>query len=226
MSHTFWSSLTNLSSSGIEGGVHIPEVDADHAEGLLSGTPVLTPYGSLDVSEIRPGAMVETFEDGLREVRAVVQRRIWGSRVDRSVDQWPFYIPDGVLGNDRPLALLPHQAVLFECDQLETMAGDPFVLVPVRALEGFRGITPMQPKAEALVHHLLFDRPEVVGIAGGTYVLNDYRLSSCVARGEVVEIAGCRALSVDGGRAFMGLLENGYCRGCTGHACRGRGSFD
>jgi len=194
-------------------------VETEPADGFLGGTKLHTPYGHVDVADLKPGAQVETFDNGMKEVRKVVQQRVWSNRRTRSLEHWPFLIPQDVLGNTAPIRLLQHQVVLLECDLVEKGIGDPFMLVPLRALEGFQGISPVQPVEEQILYHLVFERPEMVAIAQGAYVLNDYAQSLEIAQGSRTRFGNCKAMSLDKTSRFLDFLEQGGCDHCEGVAC-------
>ncbi|WP_146636214.1 Hint domain-containing protein [Nioella nitratireducens] len=175
--------------------------------GLQGHTQVRTPYGDVPASDLTAGALVETFEDGVKEIRAVIQRRAWTNRAERCLEHWPFEIPPGVLGNLDVLHLMQHQAVIFECDLVEKMTGDPFVLLPVKALDGYRGIKPVEPAAESLVYELAFDQPQAICTGSGTYVLAHDALSLEVACGRRSIVDNCKALSWEKARRLMIHLE-------------------
>ena len=175
--------------------------------GLQGHTLVRTPYGDLPVSELTPGAWVETFEGGFREVRAVIQRRAWVTNAERCLEHWPLEVPAGALGNSAPLQLMQHQAVVYECDLVETMTGDPFVLLPVKALDGYGGIKPVEPVSDQLVYELVFDQPQAVCLGGGTYLLADDALSFQVAKGQLRVVDTCKALSWERARLLMSHIE-------------------
>jgi hypothetical protein len=177
--------------------------------GLQGRTPVQTPYGDLPVSELTPGTLVETFEDGYKEIRAIIQRRAWASPSERCMEHWPFEIPAGALGNCEPLQLMQHQAVIYESDLVEKMTGDPFVLLPAKALDGYGGIKPVEPVGDQLVYELIFDHPQAICVGGGTYLLADDALSFEVALGHQKIVDNCKALSWEKARLLMKHIEAG-----------------
>lgn len=177
--------------------------------GLQGQTQVQTPYGDVPVSELTPGALVETFEDGFKEIRAIIQRRGWASTAERCMEHWPFEIPAGALGNRDPLQLMQHQAVVHECDLVERMTGDPFVLLPVKAMDGYGGIKPVEPVEDQLLYELVFDQPQAICVGGGTYLLADDSLSFEVAMGHLNLVDNCKALSWGKARLLMKHLEAG-----------------
>jgi len=76
-------------------------------------------------------------------------------------------VPAGALGNQREMQLLPEQNVMVESDTAEDMFGDPFVMLPAAALNGYRGITRVKPHREIVVYTLHFEQEQVVFACSG-----------------------------------------------------------
>lgn len=159
-------------------------------EGLLAGTLLATAEGWQPVETLRPGDPVVTFDHGLRPLRAV-GRGVLRSRM-RGLPRAAHLIrlPEGALGNRRALSLLPGQAVLVESDAAEARWGDPFVLIPAQALDGFRNIGRSTPEPELEVIFPEFDRDEIVYAEGGLLVLCARRQPELVTTPEALMAAG------------------------------------
>lgn len=141
-------------------------------EGLYEGTRVATQMGWRPVEAVVPGDRVLTFDAGLQPVRAV--RRAVLTEGDGDPDcpphHWPLAVPEDALGNRMTLQLAPEQLIVLESDRAEELYGDPFVLVPAAALEGWRGIAPVRPQAGAELLFLGFETPQIVhGIGAVLY---------------------------------------------------------
>lgn len=108
--------------------------------GFLQGTQLATADGWRPVETIRPGDMVLTFDHGLQPVVQTLRVTAWDTETLNPREAMPILVPVGALGNRAPLSLLPEQPVLVESDAAEVLQGDPFALVPARALDGWRGI--------------------------------------------------------------------------------------
>ncbi|MDP4031307.1 MAG: hypothetical protein Q8P60_00375, partial [Pseudorhodobacter sp.] len=78
---------------------------------------------------------------------------------------WPVLVPVWALDNRQELVLLPEQKVLIKADVAEDLYGDPFALIPARALEGWRGIARCRPPPMAL--QIRFARHQVIYANGG-----------------------------------------------------------
>lgn len=188
--------------NGAEGGVFV-------TEGVLDGTLIATPGGWQAVEHLSPGDRVLTFDGGPQEIVAVQMALVQAGQ-DWPRAHWPLEVPDGALGNRGLLRLLPGQPVLLECDLAEEMFGDPFVLIPAAALEGWRGITPGPPMASETVRMLVLPMDEVIYAAGHTLLfcpadssagLPDFDLRQ---RGE--GRAGYVPLSLPSAREFVACL--------------------
>jgi len=153
------------------------------ADGLIAGTRIATDRGWQDVADLRAGDRIVTFDHGLQPVRAVGRGTVTSvAHLPRAAR--PLHVPPGALGNRRALTLLPGQTVLIESDRAEALYGDPFVLVPAAALEGWNGIARVQPQAETEVVFLEFDGDEIVYAEGMALVHCGRRAPRMVATAE------------------------------------------
>lgn len=132
------------------------------ATGLVAGTKVATKMGWRVVEAIAPGDLVLTFDGGMQEVKNVTRQVVWAGGDLRDPDSWPLFVPAGALGNQADMSLMPGQAVLVESDTAEAVFGDPFAMIPAKALDGFREITPTAPSPRIEVVTLEFAQDEVV----------------------------------------------------------------
>lgn len=134
------------------------------AEGITADTPIATPDGWRQAGLLRPGDMVLTFEHGPRQV---VQTMRGALSAEMPAQFWPLLVPAWALDNRDDLLLLPEQKLLVESDLAEELYGDPFALIPARALGGWRGIACTRPStgwdgnAQQAVS-LWFDHPQIV----------------------------------------------------------------
>lgn len=139
----------------------------DCAEGILGHTPIATPLGWRDADSLRLGDEVLGFDSG----RAVVVRRDLLGPCRAGPAHWPMLVPEGVLDNRAELRLIPEQKLLLECDAAESRWGEPFVLIPAAALEGYRGITRIRPDPSEGVVRLGFARDEILYASRGVLIL-------------------------------------------------------
>lgn len=135
--------------------------------GLVEGTKIATAMGFQSIETLEPGARVVTFDNGLREVRAVRREPLWFATMECPRSMQPLFVPAGAIGNAQDMTLLPHQAVVIESDAAEAALGDPFVLMQAKDLDGVCGITRMAPQAPQTVVTLEFDNEEVIFAASG-----------------------------------------------------------
>ncbi|WP_158569173.1 Hint domain-containing protein [Pseudotabrizicola alkalilacus] len=150
------------------------------AEGIFATTPIATPGGWRAAGELTPGAQVMTFDAGCQPVmRALV---LAFENAPRGL--WPLLVPAWAMDNREELVLLPEQKVLIEADVAEDLYGDPFALIPARALEGLRGIARCRPPPLAVAVQLQFAQHQVIYASRGV-------LLSC--GGDPLADAGWRA---------------------------------
>ncbi|MFN4129173.1 MAG: Hint domain-containing protein [Paracoccaceae bacterium] len=135
------------------------------AEGIFATTPIATPGGWCPAGDLRPGAQVITFDAGNQPVTQALVL----AAGDPPPGFWPLRVPVWAMDNREELVLFPEQKVLIEADLAEDLYGDPFALIPARALEGWRGIGRCRPLqiAVAAAVQLRFARHQVIYASRG-----------------------------------------------------------
>lgn len=141
------------------------------AAGLVAGTRVATAMGWRPVEAIARGDLVLTFDRGLQPVREVTRGYLWDSEDFCPAGLWPLHVPEGALGNQQEMMVLPEQSLMLESDTGDRLFGDPFSLVLAAHLEGVRGIERVPPEAAGVeVIQLRFDGDEIVFVNAGALV--------------------------------------------------------
>lgn len=165
------------------------ESGAFRLSGLTFGTRVATALGWRPVEAITVGDQVMTFDNGLQMVVAVTRAIHHPAAGDLPAFAVPIHVPIGAIDNDEPLVLLPEQIVMLESDAAETMTGDPFALVPAKALEGFRGVDRIRGIRPVEVISLHFENDEVIYVEGGALLLAPSAIPGIVPL-DLIEVAG------------------------------------
>lgn len=132
------------------------------SEGILTGTQIATDRGWCAAGALSPGDLVQTFDNGLCRLVEVHRAVTSVAPCDWPLAHWPLRVPRGAMGNADDLRLLPGQPVLLESDLCDDRYGDPFALVPARALEDWQGIAPERPGDTESAVVLIFDEDQVV----------------------------------------------------------------
>lgn len=132
--------------------------------GLVDGTRVATRRGWVLVETLCAGEEVLTFDHGFQPIREI-QTDLYEAGMRPG--QRPVRVPRGVLGNAHDLWLMPDQGVVVESDAVQDHLGDPFAVIPARALDGFRDIAVTPTKSLFEVTILSFARDEAIYIDGG-----------------------------------------------------------
>ncbi|NEX47587.1 Hint domain-containing protein [Pseudotabrizicola algicola] len=133
------------------------------AEGIIATTPIATPSGWCPAGELHSGAEVMTFDGG----NQTVTRALTLPLEEPPPEFWPLRVPAWAMDNREDVLLLPEQKVLIEADCAEDLFGDPFALVPARALEGWRGIERSRPPQLLASVQLRFARHQLVYASRG-----------------------------------------------------------
>lgn len=176
--------------------------------GLISGTRVATAMGWRPVETILAGDKVLTFDAGLQTVTEVSRRPFWISDEPCPRSFWPIEVPVGVLGNRDVMHLLPDQYIMVESDAAEDLYGDPFSLIPAKAMDELSNAFRVPPQEGFEVVRLHFAADQVVFGKNGS-------LFFCPARRNVLDFAGpdrpedpmYAILSIDEARFLAAKLE-------------------
>ena len=146
--------------------------DSDYRlSGFTAGTRIATAQGWRTVEAITVGDELLTFDNGAQKVVAVTRGAHFACSDTLPAFATPIDVPRGTIGNDDPMVLLPEQPVLVESDAAEAMTGDPFALVPAKALVGFRGIERFRSLRPVKVITLHLENDELVFVDGGGLLL-------------------------------------------------------
>ena len=135
---------------------------SDAGYGIVAGTKVATAVGWRPIEAIVAGDKVLTFDAGLQTVIDVRRQVLYAAATMVPMDNWPLFVPAGALGNRADMQILPGQNLLVESDTAEDLYGDPFVLMPAAALEGYNGISRLSLFARVEVVSLHFAQDQIV----------------------------------------------------------------
>ncbi len=139
--------------------------------GITSGTRIATDKGWRPVETLSVGQRILTFDNGPQDIIAIT-RAVQFVHDDIAPDfANPIHVPAGVIGNSAPMVLLPEQNVMIESDEAEGRTGDPFALIPAKALVGFRGVERFRALRPFEVFTLHFENDELVYAEGGALYL-------------------------------------------------------
>ncbi|MCE8517904.1 Hint domain-containing protein [Ruegeria pomeroyi] len=134
--------------------------------GFLAGTMVASNLGWRPVETLKVGDKVLTFDHAMQTV-ADIQRETVLLPHGLPATLHPVRLPRGVCHNRRDLWLMPDQGLLVECEAALDVLGDPFAVVPVRLLCGYRGIDAGRPGERVEITTLAFHQDEVIYVEGG-----------------------------------------------------------
>lgn len=135
---------------------------SDAGYGIVAGTKVATAVGWRPIEAIVAGDKVLTFDAGLQTVIDVRRQVLYAAATMVPMDNWPLFVPAGALGNRADMQILPGQNLLVESDTAEDLYGDPFVLMPAAALEGYNGISRLSLSARVEVVSLHFAQDQII----------------------------------------------------------------
>ncbi len=138
--------------------------------GIIAGTFIACEHGWRPAEALMVGDRVHTFDSGLQPVVELRRSTLWTEDTTQDPALQHYLVPRHALGNLAPMRLLPEQTVLVESDSAEALHDDPFALVPVSALEGYRGITRVVPQQPTEIISIGFAEEEIVYANGSALV--------------------------------------------------------
>ena len=127
--------------------------------GLYASTPVQSAFGWQAASDLGPGDLVMTMDDGLRPIASV--------DTESRQALWSVRLPEGAIGNPEMVMLPPGQPVLIKSGYAMPFSGDDLALIPATALEGWRGIAPHVPARAEAILRLRLDRAAILFVGPG-----------------------------------------------------------
>ncbi|GGL66700.1 Hint domain-containing protein [Wenxinia marina] len=183
---------------------------------FIGGTVIATALGWRAVEALAPGDRVLTFDHGMVPLTDVIRGGYgYGDAVPAIGALRPLHVPAGAVSNETAFDVLPGAYLMIESDLAEELFGDPFVLLPARALEGFAGIAPapVSGRPPSLVR-LEFAEDEIVFLRSGG-------LHHCPKAGDflqaVADTGHCgptAALTLAEAREFLAMMDpsiSGHC---------------
>jgi Hint domain len=135
--------------------------------GFVSGTHVASNRGWRAVEVLCVGDKVLTFDSGMQVIVDIQRETLVSPQRLNPQAQWPVLVPRGAMGNRREMWLMPEQGMLVESDAASDALGDPFAVVPARALAGLGGIRIAGSADQLRITTLAFAGDEVIYVEGG-----------------------------------------------------------
>lgn len=163
-----------------EAGSSTPCIDYQ-MRGFASGTRIATVDGWRPVDTLAVGDTVLTFDNGPQKLTAVTHATQFVHDHIAPAFANPIHVPAGAIGNSEPMVLLPEQNVMIESDDAEARTGDPFALIPAKALVGFCGVDRFRALRSFEVFSLHFENDELVYVEGGALLLTQSTVPGDIA---------------------------------------------
>jgi len=138
--------------------------------GLFSGTQVATDQGWKVVEALCVGDKVLTFDNGMQPIARVHREVFWIEGASQAHALRPVYLPAGAFGNRADLWITPDQGLFVESDTTRDAMGDPFAVIPARAVIGYRDAVAAMPRDLIEVTIISFAGEEVIYVDGGLLV--------------------------------------------------------
>ncbi|OUS35231.1 hypothetical protein A9Q94_13165 [Rhodobacterales bacterium 56_14_T64] len=135
--------------------------------GFLAGTHVASNLGWRQVEALSVGDSVLTFDHGMQVITEMHRETMLVPECDQSAAQCPLLVPQDALHNRMAMWVMPDQGILLESDLAVDALGDPFVVVPTCALEGYRGIHRAYPGERFELVMPRFAQDEVIYLEAG-----------------------------------------------------------
>lgn len=124
---------------------------------FVKGTLIATPLGAQPIETLRPGALVQTRDNGVQTLRWIGRRRLGRTKLQRQPDLKPIRIAPGLVGGEAPLIVSPQHGVLIALEGAET-------LVRARHLAMMSGghARVLSGQREVIYYHMMFDAHQIV----------------------------------------------------------------
>lgn len=135
--------------------------------GFFGDTCVASNLGWRAVDALSVGDMVLTFDHGMQMIVDLQRETLLAPEHMLPSARNPIMVPEGAMNNRKDMWLMPEQGMLVESDAATDVLGDPFAVVPARALKGLRGIRSVAAGDRLDITTLAFAQDEVVYIEGG-----------------------------------------------------------
>ncbi|MFQ6549490.1 Hint domain-containing protein [Aestuariibius sp. 2305UL40-4] len=135
---------------------------------LTPGTRMSVDHGEVAVEYLRPGDLLRTKDNGLKEIRWIGERTIETGELTAAPHLYPISIAAGALGLDGPdqqIIVSPGQAVLYASPQVELVLGTNEALVRSEDLLGVPGVDRYEVAA-VTYFFLMFDAHEIIRANG------------------------------------------------------------
>lgn len=132
---------------------------------FAGGTLIRTAKGDVPVEALRPGDLVQTFDNGLQPLLWKAQRHVPAEELIRNPKLRPIRLRQFALGyggQSGDLLLSPQHRVLLSSPKARRITGAPEVLVAATRLVGLDGIERADDATGVSYHHLMFERHEIV----------------------------------------------------------------
>ncbi|WP_052245267.1 Hint domain-containing protein [Halocynthiibacter namhaensis] len=137
--------------------------------GMTAGTLLETPHGWYPVEQLNVGDRIATLDGDM--ARVIATRHDFAEPVSMGTPSDGFiHVPGGALENCSDLLLPVEQLVQIESPEAEKLLGEPSVLVPAQAFEGYRGISRQFPKQRVEVINIQFEDEEIVFANSGVRI--------------------------------------------------------
>ena len=136
---------------------------------FVAGTLIATCSGEIPVELLRPGQLVQTFDDGLQPVRWVGVQRIDAERLCATPKLAPILIRAGALGDDQPtrdLRVSPNHRMLLRSKIAHRMFGRSEVLVAAKFLTAIPGVEVDESARSVTYVHFLLNDHQIVFAEG------------------------------------------------------------
>ena len=170
---------------------------AERIAAMDADTRIETAQGWRPAGQLCAGDLVHTLDGGLVPVATARTRQM----PRYSCDVW--FIPQGALNNCDAVRVTAAQNLLISNTMCDALFGTPDVLVPARAMAGFRGIKAGAGLGATHLVELAFEQDEVIFAQSGT-------LLHCPAANGKGD-GFFRTLAYGEARALLTLMSGNHC---------------
>jgi len=131
--------------------------------GIAAASPVETPNGPVFVQNLRVGDLVSTLDDGPQPLRSLIVRD-----VPAHGHYQPLRLRAPYFELNQDIMVARNLRLLIEGDMVEYLFGEEEVLINAEHLQDTYSVLPETRLKTIRYYQLLFDRPEILNVAGSS----------------------------------------------------------
>lgn len=137
--------------------------------GIFAGTKIATRAAWTPIELLKVGDFVLTAEHGEQVITSVEVVELDMTSYKPLADQWPVMLPEGVLGNSKPMILASDMHLVVEDEAAGLLFGNTCVTLKASDLIGYRGVARARVSQPLSYYRLEFSHGVSLVAEGGVF---------------------------------------------------------